>query len=390
MGQVNILNSNLKSIILEFYKDIINRFSWRINIISLTGSIANNEATFIKIGKNTPALLSDIEIFLSLKFWFPFQSRKLSMLQKKAHKKYQIKFSIILIPRFLLKKQMTLQFFDVYNNSKLIYGNKSELEKIPAKFLQKIPKWEGIRLLLNRSIELLEYSEIMISNKTNPKLLKKFIYSCIKALLACCESILLFFNDYKFTYQQRLNVFIKNVNSKYNQFQSKIPNLSYYIEFATKFKQNPFEIEDHMDLWFKTKDVIFKTLEIYIKNYLKIDGSIFKQMDHLPLLLTHKISRNLYYILNLFLNRYFFFNFKILKTPIQFILFKSALYLLSAIEPNFRLKQNFIQLCKKNLALIFPLKKLEMCNEIDQFKFLKTACISSWNLMPQYIISKNN
>lgn len=73
MQFVNKLDFKVKTALLDFYNEIIRQFSWRVNLISLTGSLANNEATLLDIGNKEPALLSDIEIFLSLKFWSPFQ-----------------------------------------------------------------------------------------------------------------------------------------------------------------------------------------------------------------------------------------------------------------------------------------------------------------------------
>ena len=386
--QLDLIPPKVRTALLDIYNEIIKTFSWRVKLISLTGSFANGESTLLEKPNGSHEILSDIEIFLLLRFWSPIQLRKIASLEKKFLNKYNIKFSIICIPNILIKEQTTLQFFDIYYNSKLIYGNKSELEIIPIHKSENIPVWEGFRLLYNRSIELLEHIDALFINNFKHELSQKLVYSCVKALLACCESILLFYQDYRPTYREKYEIFSKNLNSKYIAFEKEIPNMLQSIQFANEFKQNPRMIPDYKTFWMNTKDILIKTLEFLLKKHLKVEGNIFSLITNLSKIYPINISRNLYYFLNLLINKHLYFNFKLLKMPIQFNLFKSALYLLGSIQLDDTYNTQMLESCEKELKRIYPMKKIIEKEMNDRFRILKNKCVSVWKLMPQYLIQE--
>ncbi len=168
-----------------------------------------------------------------------------------------------------LKKLLpTLRTFDL-KTSKIIYGDKSVLEKIPN---VKISKSEALRLLFNK----LNHFAIA---EDNSKIIKD-IYA-VKGFTDLCSAILIWEGKYVSKYQERIKIFEKlNVPKELKKF----------VEIATNSKLNKgYKVKNVRKFFVESKKWVLWTLKKLLENYLNSKSEDWK-------VLCKKIYKKLPYI----------------------------------------------------------------------------------------------
>lgn len=239
------LNGKVARVIEELKKEIFSRFHPKS--IILAGSFGRGEATVIEENGKLK-FLSDCEVILIPYKWI-FNRGKLEKFEQDFYKRTGLKVEIwgftptlYLFLTFLSKKiRPTIANYDLKYGSKVIYG-KNYLEKIPNFKPEDIPLWEGIRLMLNRMAEALEYFSIK-----NPT--KEMLFWTDKIVLACRDSLLLLLKEYTPSFRQRNIKFIE-LSDRFD-----LSCTQEIVKFATEATNRKLGITSSVS---KTKEEIIK------------------------------------------------------------------------------------------------------------------------------------
>lgn len=257
------INWKFDEIVEELKEEIVSRFHPRSIILS--GSFGRGEATVVeKNGKIK--FLSDCEVILIPYKWI-FNRRKLNEFERNFHRRTGLKVEIwgftstlyLLLPFLNRKIKPTIANYDLKYGSKVIYG-KNYLDKIPAFKPENIPLWEGLRLMLNRMAEALEY--FSLDNPTD-----ELLFWTDKIVLACQDALLLSIGKYTSSYRERNKVFIESIE----QFNiSCIQTLAEFATEATNRKLNLIQdnipSDKKIKYWFEVNRVCDESFRYILRN----------------------------------------------------------------------------------------------------------------------------
>lgn len=185
----------------------------------MIGSATRNELTQV-IDENG-FIISDIEILVILKRFFPFEKKKRKVVFSIGNYKIEILFTHLIF----LKILKTPLVYDLKTSGKVLWGNDIR-KSIWLRNAKDIPYWEGIRLIYNRLIPF----EVLIWKHLNHLEIKKNEeYTNTKLLIAIGEYLMIKNKNYITSYKDKLQYFEDNFNQ--NQFITLIVN-------ALKYKLN--------------------------------------------------------------------------------------------------------------------------------------------------------
>lgn len=182
----------------------------------------------------------------------------------------------------LSKLMNTTRTYEIKNSSQIIYG-----EDIRGRINiteKELPISEGFRHMINKSSHLLLCMDRRrLSGNFRKDEDKIVVYLTLKAILGCCETLLLSYNRFAPTYSTRNTLFKKLLGRKY-------PGLAREIDQATRLKLNlDFKKEDPIEFWFRGRQCLYKTLKIISNRHLGITAK-----DTKPFL--RKVYKKLPYI----------------------------------------------------------------------------------------------
>lgn len=255
----------------------------------------------------------------------------------------------------LSKLMKTTRTFELKHASQIIYG-KDIKDKIKIKE-NEIPLSEGIRHFINKSAILLLF---MDKRRFNKKFKKDeaamIIYQSTKAIMGCCEALLLSKKRDAPTYSGRNKLFQK-------LYKKELPELAKKIDFATKLKLNfnP-DKKDPIKYWKEARDCMYLTLNYLAKKHFNINSKnkidlmrkLYKKLPYYYFnsYLPSKILFPLQYGLNiLYFKRTKYIPSILSWRDIGIRLLMPCFLLLYAIEDNSLLKES-----EKYLKFIAPIK----------------------------------
>ena len=152
-------------------------------------SVASGEQTF-----RQGTIISDTDIFIITKKWNPIFQLRLARLVNKITCDLDFKVTVGIIKIKDLKKNKDLEFYEAMKIGSVLWGNKDVFQNVPIKTEKEIPKWEGIRLLLNRAIDL---TEALYGQDDST-------YIIAKSYLAIAQAYLILNSRYRTSYKERL------------------------------------------------------------------------------------------------------------------------------------------------------------------------------------------
>jgi predicted nucleotidyltransferase len=183
------MNKRVTEIINNVVEQLADRFGKELVAISLVGALANGEETWIN-GK----LASDIDLLLITRRNDPFLVKRIENFTKILITSSDYEIAVGYIPRKNLEKLKDLESFECKSFGKVLWGDRKLFDNVPIRRAEEIPRWEGIRLLLNRACELLR----TLCDKTDKT------YAIAKAYLAIGATYLIFTRRYRCSYRERL------------------------------------------------------------------------------------------------------------------------------------------------------------------------------------------
>jgi hypothetical protein len=192
-----------------------------LRAIVLTGSLARDEATFVREGEKWK-LLGDAEFLLIFKETGILPSSStIELLGGEVEQcllKRGLAGHVELSPvssRYLRKMVPEIFAHELRTHGQVVWGEHQVLSLIPAFSISDIPLEDGWRMLCNRTLELLEVVNQLIDRPTN--LPRDARYRVIKLYLDMATSFLLFQGEYTSTYRQRaerLRVLVESTPSR--------------------------------------------------------------------------------------------------------------------------------------------------------------------------------
>lgn len=254
----------------------------------------------------------------------------------------------------LNKSMKTTRTFELKHTSQIVYGkdvrNKIKIDE------SEIPLSEGIRHFINKSAILLLF---MDQRRFNKKFKKDeaamIIYQSSKAIMGCCEALLLSKKRDSPTYSGRNKLFQK-------LYKKELPELAKKIDSATKLKLDFKQKKDPIKYWKEARDCIYITLNYIAKKHFNINSKnkidlmkkLYKKLPYYYFnsYLPSKILFPLQYGLNLlYLKRTKYFPAIFSWRDIGIRILMPCFLLLYAIEDPTLLKE-----AEKYLKFIAPIK----------------------------------
>lgn len=288
----NILNEIVSKTVNKFYPETI----------ILDGSFAQGEGTVIK--KN-----DHIEILSDFDMCFV----KNGLISKKDVKKFTDELSSNYNIKLGIYRNKTKKYINpskrnpvwrinppsvvIYTRKyggKVLYGE-DYLSKIPNISPDKIPLWEGLRLLFNRAGESLKY--ISYDSFQGKKLSNEEIYWAVKVVIACMDAFLIVNHKYHYSYKEKLNRFGKIFSGEMDLKSSQEEKFREMINDAISFKLygNKEFLSNNRDnerVWSDIKEMIDIMFRYLVKN--QFDFEFNNYLEFKNKYLSHPSNKNWY------------------------------------------------------------------------------------------------
>ena len=183
-----LLNKHLYEKLTPLIADIKAACSWNFRGIVIIGSFSQGVAT-VSDGQ----ILSDLDMHVVIKVFSPLLDRKIRLLVEKHRERLPFEIGFGTIPEFLYRVYKSIEYYETGKNGYVICGPRDLTKKIRIRDPLQLPAWEGVRVLFNRALELLE----AFHSRRNEN------YVIAKFYLGMAQAYLLFDRRYKSTYRER-------------------------------------------------------------------------------------------------------------------------------------------------------------------------------------------
>jgi len=245
--------------------------------IILAGSFARGEATILSQGGEL-RFLSDCEIVLvANKYISSHQiTKKLdSVTAQESTPKLVIRSSIALpiyslIPLASILWKPTIWNYDLKYGSRTLYGE-NYIEKMPDFNPDRIPAWEGIRLIFNRMAEALMYFP-MAEVLATPEQEQETVFWVTKIILACQDALLITAGRYHFSNRMRNKLFAETFEQCFPELKDKLPQFTPLAAKATNYKLRQENFwTNARELWFDAAVICDAVLKYLLRQHMNID-----------------------------------------------------------------------------------------------------------------------
>ncbi|MCL5125776.1 MAG: hypothetical protein M1511_15000 [Deltaproteobacteria bacterium] len=185
--------------------------------------------------------------------------------------------SIGVFPLYSIKRYRTLEFYEAKETGWVLWGKADVFDCVRIKNSKNIPKWEGIRLALNRVMECL---------RARSGLLPTW-YAAVKSYLALGEADLVFSGEYVPSYCQRLELLEKRGEILGSRELLNLFRSATDIKLGRSIPGNFFENEEHEN-W------LLFGLKRLISNFLEEEVAIQDGLERISKENVHLIHRTLF------------------------------------------------------------------------------------------------
>ena len=254
-----------------------------------------------------------------------------------------------------------LYWYDIKFGSKVIYGDEKVIRFIPLNYGDNPPLNEGLRLLFHRMAGLVEFfNPLYIRDECNRRQSELIIYNSIKAILACCESLLILAHKWHTSCRERCYTFSMCYKNNFPELAHIIPDLPDAIVDACLFRLYPsFDVfTDPISLWFKARQYIRRVILYY---WNKLHGTNISNETELLSAMVRK-SRFALMDYAIYHIRYFMrrkkLSFKGLTTKKMFLdyLFIATFLLMTSIDENGSISTDSLMTSLKFVDNFLPIK----------------------------------
>ena len=218
-----------------------------LDAIVLTGSMARDEATCLWNGKLW-TILGDAEFLLLLgknrrpsEVDLPGVRQKIESLLRPQRIQCSIDLGLV-PPDYFQRLPPHIFSFELKSCGKQVFGQTDVLSQIPSFLSAQISKEDAWRLLCNRLVELLEYSDDLWVSDT--KQTERLRYKLVKLYLDMATSFLVFKEHYAPTYAERCANMLSLAERAAGTNGPNIDLVEFVklVSFCTQAKLNPTEV----------------------------------------------------------------------------------------------------------------------------------------------------
>ena len=234
-----------------------------VKIFGLTGPAARGQAS---------SKGSDIDFYCITNCLNPFHEKKLKKVFFEVFSDFKIEVSLLVFAPSIFKKP-DLMYFEFTNSGKIFYGSLNQKISI-----NKIPLWEGIRLLTFKG------DPFLASFDTG-----EFHYYYSKLLLGIGEAFLVLDRTYVADNFKRHDLVLKN------KYCLGIEGFMEEYQKAHDFRYNGYVFKGEL----KKKGLLFlkKAWQVYLKEYLG-DNYLVRLRKIKPLTLKERVGTKVFYTIN--------------------------------------------------------------------------------------------
>ncbi len=258
-----LIDSHMKRIIEEVLNAVPHDY---IKAIILGGGYGRGEGGILHEAENE-LLFNDYDLFVIA----PNISRKklqlvnykLTQVHKKLTKEFgiDVDFGPCKTVNFLKKAPFWLVYYELKYGHKIIYGDEGVLNYLPTWDGSEIDLEEGLKLLLNRGVALVQSRQSLLH--FNDESIEYVSRNNNKAVMAMCDAILMSEHLYHYSYLKRKEL-IESVCEPKNVALLKETNLITLYRDAIDFKMSPnYKYVTGEELWVWTS----KLIDIFQKVY---------------------------------------------------------------------------------------------------------------------------
>lgn len=184
------------------------------------------------------------------------------------------------IPYNKLGKLMNTQrYYELKYGSRVIYGDKTVLDKIPEIKTEEIPLSEGLRNLFNKLHTML----LGLEKEYNEGQRKIRIFWSYKSYLSICEALLILDNKFAPSNLERSKIFSEIYKESFPDLYNINPKLPEKVKEATDFKLKLNFSYNHNELWnYALKDLLI-VFEYYLSKLTEssdVESAISKQLPY--------------------------------------------------------------------------------------------------------------
>jgi predicted nucleotidyltransferase len=242
------MDAYISKIVCKLTKTIVGTFRKELLAVVVAGSAATGEETWINA-----KMISDVDIFLITKRRNPFLESRVAWLVSKSTRDFDFEVTVGCVRSKDLRKTKDLEHYEAMKSGEVVWGVKDIFQCVPIKSEKDIPRWEGIRLLFNRAMDL---TQAFYGRKHST-------YTVAKSYLAIGQAYLIFDGRYRSSYSERLDEILKKCDLHIiNDFIEKFRKCS-------QFKMNRL---DTIDLSINAaRTDLLKALNYFLSVYVGSD-----------------------------------------------------------------------------------------------------------------------
>lgn len=356
---------------LESFGKIIRKYlkflPFNYKRILLSGSIVSNE--IVKARSN---ILSDIDVFVVTSIYDPIFEIFKKIFNEKMKGIMDAKMDINQIRESSLKAHKTPNIYCALRLNNLLKYS----EKFP------IPRWEGLKLLVNRGVELIKPVNLNKENRICTDNPLNITYSSMKAYFACMESLLIVSGKYAPTYYEKIQL-LENIIGNYPSINDSFPEFLTYLKDYYSKRRNLEAHHKWMEEWLNSKDILVFFIDFILKhsfNYQKNSDNIS------PLIFQsfcpkQKKYKSLLYFKNLLLQEGIAPPLSVLNSSPRVIADIAVFNLLKSIGNNLTVNKHYLKKAYQFITQAYPLHPAKKVDLV--WNAVKEAVVKCWELSPE-------
>jgi len=275
-----LIDSHMKRVVEEVLKRIPAR---KIKSIILGGGYGRGEGGIIYRDGNE-ALFNDFDLFVITPNLKRLTLNKMNHELLIVHKELTQEFGIDVdfgpckSMKFIESAPFWLMFYELKYGHKVIYGDKGVLNYLPSWDGADISLFEGLKLLLNRGVALLQ-SQLRLLDKLDEEGVEYITRNNQKAIMALGDVLLMSKGLYHYSYIKRSELIEQLYNKDIDNLIENTDLVNHYKN-AINFKLFPaFTKQDPEELWSWTNGIIAIFEDIYLhifQEYSETSGKFTK------------------------------------------------------------------------------------------------------------------
>lgn len=371
------VDTEIGSILTSIVREICHNVPDTVAAV-LDGGFGKGEGSIVKIG-NRILPLNDFDILVVTRK--PHLNFKSPIKMDSSGRDFHVDIVVLWKPllRLVGKK---LQWYDFKFGSKILYGDRSVLDTIPLQRPDEIPTAEAVRLQFFRMMGLIEFFDPNLGRRvcSASPVSERLVYQSVKAILACCESLLLLRRKWLLKSASRCDLFKRIFFDEFGELASKDRSLPDDVGAATHFKLFPSYsvFPDALELWFRARGHLLNTIDFCWGNSLRAFPEDFANRTHGVLSALNFLMYHARYFSE---RRRMSARAFLLGRRIWGVLFATAYLMLDSINTDGEIDPDRLKMARKLLCRLCTLKDTGTLDRSYEWRYLRDRLFEAHNYL---------